>query len=509
MDKLVYRRPFEGAVSQWQIAEALLAATAELTQRFRPSRPERRLCRRFSIEHGCPFGDLCTHLHLAADGLTDVRDKVAQEIDATGKDHLQPLVYFHKFEDRKVGKGAISLILRTLATGGFNASPASSPDQADLLLTNAFPPDQLFLKLRIGCTVNHFPGEHELCNKDRLARLCRGLPVCPQTFIMPKELTELQGQASADPSLKWIVKPCQLGEGRHISILKASDVLDAESRLTDRCVVSEYISDPLLVEMHKIDLRVYVLVSRVEPQVEAFVFREGLVRLCGQEYDLSDGGLQQLAAHISNNSIQTKTARHASGKNWQLQDLWKWLDDGGGPASTITWKRVLRLVKHVLAAWCPHAKLAQRRIQGFERVRCYSLLAFDLLVDKNGRVWLLEVNPKPALHVQTASLKAVFPVHLAVKGPLLADLFSFIGLPTEHGGEARPVAEGDPLGFEPVGSLSAVEAVTLFGIARHWRTFTRLLQDLPDILSLARACPLWWQVFQCAVDHAHRTSTSA
>lgn len=35
----------------------------------------------------------------------------------------------------------------------------------------------------------------------------------------------------------------------------------------------------------------------------------------------------------------------------------------------------------------------------------YSLLAFDLLVDHTGAVWLLEVNSKPALHAQSASLK--------------------------------------------------------------------------------------------------------
>ena len=87
-----------------------------------------------------------------------------------------------------MGKGSISLILRTLATGGF--VPTSEPTDADLVLANAFPSRNLLSKFPPGCMINHFPGEHELCSKDRMAKLLRHMPFCPQTFVLPEEETD-------------------------------------------------------------------------------------------------------------------------------------------------------------------------------------------------------------------------------------------------------------------------------------------------------------------------------
>ncbi len=54
-----------------------------------------------------------------------------------------------------------------------------------------------------------------------------------------------------------------------------------------------YVGSPVSVRLSvscgaQADLRVYVLVTKVVPVLEAFIFREGLVRICGEPYDISD-----------------------------------------------------------------------------------------------------------------------------------------------------------------------------------------------------------------------------
>ncbi|CAE8622834.1 unnamed protein product [Polarella glacialis] len=504
----------QGAQQKWALAEALCAdlqRESSSEQRFRPPRPERRPCQRFQSASGCPFGDECTHLHLSADGVTDERDQLAKQQQEQQQQQQQqqqqapggaaspfscsvlpPRVYFHKMEDRKVGKGSISLLIQTLKTGGFRSDPTDNPAEADLLLANAFPSPPLLSKLRPGCTVNHFPGEHELCAKDRLAKLLRGLFLIPDTFILPEESEALKkAVASRGPELRWIVKPCQLGEGRHIRVLPGLDGIMASGILGQRCVVSEYIADPLLVDMRKIDLRVYVLVTKLAPVLEAFIFREGLVRFCGEAYDLSETGLQKLGAHISNNAVQTKTTRHASAKNWKLQELWDWLDANTDIKSSVVWQRILRVVHESLRAWRPLALASSRRIQGLDSIRCYSLLAFDLLVDSCGAVWLLEVNPKPALHAQSPSLKAIFPVHFSVKAGLLADLFSLVGLPESNGGSPPCIAQGDKLGFQSL-NCSAPISAALSALPLYWSLLTEMLGSHDaSVKSFAAAGPCW------------------
>ena len=341
-----FRRSLAGAHTKWQAVEAMLLH--ETKQRFRPPMPERPLCKRFSLEGGCPFGQNCTHLH-SIDGLSDVRD---ERLAASGPAEGAPQVFLHKMEDRKVGKGSVSLLIRTLATGGFVI--ADLPEHADLLLSNAFPSASLLAKLRPGCTVNHWPGEYELCSKDRMAKLLRGLPFCPLTFVLPNE-GQLLAEALADDGSEavWILKPCQLGEGRHIRILRGVDL--AELGSLGACVISRYLQNPLLIEGRKVDLRVYALVTRLQP-LEAFVFREGLVRVCGAAYQIS--GFEDLSAHVSNNSVQTKSSRHASGRNLTLQQLWNSLS--GGISPEILWKRILRVVRDSLTVWQPAAVAATR-----------------------------------------------------------------------------------------------------------------------------------------------------
>lgn len=440
------------AADIWAEVDALSDAAERPDQRFRPPRPERRPCSRFLATGSCPFGDACTHSHAIGGSPSAAH---------AGKTDSPPCVALHKLADRKVGRGTESMLLQTLATGGFSREPVPL-ERADLLLTNSFPSTLLLSKLRPGCVVNHFPGEQELGAKDRLSRLLLGLGLCPTTFLLPEESSLWHKAVLADLAAGdlWIVKPRQQGEGRHVEVLRAADL---QARLLETgcaapslrsAVVSRYIANPLMVNGCKADLRVYVLVTRVVPALEAFIFREGLVRICGEPYDISDEGLQRVEAHISNNAIQTKAARHAAALNWTLSQLWESLDAAAeGPRSAAVWARIRRLVRDALEVWRYRGVEAVCRTSAaFGHSQCYSLMAFDLLVDVRGGVWLLEVNTKPALHTQSTSLKAVFPVHFKVKAPLLADVFNSVGLPLVAGGPRtpRPVlsSTGDMLGFE-------------------------------------------------------------
>ena len=63
---------------------------------------------------------------------------------------------------------------------------------------------------------------------------------------------------------------------------------------------------------------------------------------------------------------------------------------------------------------------------GFEqhvpyRNNCFELLGFDILIDSNLKPWLLEVNLSPSMNTES-------PLDLKIKGNLIADLFSLIGI---------------------------------------------------------------------------------
>jgi len=71
-----------------------------------------------------------------------------------------------------------------------------------------------------------------------------------------------------------------LSRGRGIYLIdNVSELL-----LDEVSVVSKYIGNPLLINGHKFDLRIYVLVTCFDP-LRIYVFKEGLARFATHKYE--------------------------------------------------------------------------------------------------------------------------------------------------------------------------------------------------------------------------------
>ncbi len=97
----------------------------------------------------------------------------------------------------------------------------------------------------------------------------------------------------------WIIKPTNLSRGRGIFVTERLD----EVPLGPAAVAQEYIPDPYLIDGHKFDLRLYVLVTSFEP-LEAYVYEEGFARMSLRPYSLEN--LSDRFIHLTNSSIQQK-----------------------------------------------------------------------------------------------------------------------------------------------------------------------------------------------------------
>ncbi len=67
-------------------------------------------------------------------------------------------------------------------------------------------------------------------------------------------------------------------------------------------VVSEYISNPLLVNGLKFDLRIYVGITCFNP-LRIYMYEEGLVRFATEKYEPNFDNAESLFAHLTNYSL--------------------------------------------------------------------------------------------------------------------------------------------------------------------------------------------------------------
>lgn len=108
--------------------------------------------------------------------------------------------------------------------------------------------------------------------------------IVPDTYILPNQIREFSSHfdmlSQKEPKKNlWIVKPANLSRGRGIHIIDSLDDLQYD----DLSVVSRYITNPLLINGHKFDLRIYVLVTSYEP-LRVYVYKEGLARFASETY---------------------------------------------------------------------------------------------------------------------------------------------------------------------------------------------------------------------------------
>jgi hypothetical protein len=109
--------------------------------------------------------------------------------------------------------------------------------------------------------------------------------IMPETFVLPDqfedfyELYKLISKEFPEKNM-WIIKPSCGACGRGIYI--TSDIDDIDEGSSN--VVSRYISNPLLINGFKFDLRIYVCVTSYEP-LRIYVYKEGLVRFASEQYE--------------------------------------------------------------------------------------------------------------------------------------------------------------------------------------------------------------------------------
>ena len=367
-----------------------------------------------------------------------------------------------QFYTTHIGEGAVrfGVLLATLQRGGIRLTPDLRGNW-NLLWAKRIKADE-YECLAPNQKVNHFPGTWGIGRKDALGRNTAAMrkkfgshfAFHPKTYVLPAEAWHLSNameqQRSAGQRPTYILKPSAAACGKGIfwyNIFfypfhkkKKKKKKKTGIKLIDKppsinaakpCVVQEYISNPLLIDGLKFDLRLYVCLTSISP-MRLYIYKEGLVRFATEKYPKDDKGGKQSTnkyAHLTNYSINKTNSKYNvegdgdgdDSSKWSLTTFRNWCSE-----NKIDWNLIkVQIDDIVIKTFLSIEDTIYSQFQQHVRSDngCFEIFGFDVLLDDNLNAHLLEVNIMPSINTQSA-------LDSEIKANFVADLFTLVGLPS-------------------------------------------------------------------------------
>ena len=298
--------------------------------------------------------------------------------------------------------------------------------------SNAVQPLRMFRALHDGQRISHFPGIGPLVYKDELyhnlvrARRRVGgggwYDFFPRTYSMPEELPAWRAAVTADPGKMWIRKRKWSANGDGVAMVTALD----DVPISTEWLVQQYVANPLLFpdQPFRHVLRVYALVTSLDPLV-VYLHRNGVATFSSREYTTDPEARADPIVHITSAPIQRMNSDVDDPiRSIDLVEYRRLLEQIGADFDAI-WADIRRLaLQTVLAHRGPVLRLSRELTPRLDC--CFELLGFDLVIDDELAVWLLEVNQGPGIG-PTAAAGPSQDAQRRTKSAVVRDLLDVIG----------------------------------------------------------------------------------
>ena len=294
------------------------------------------------------------------------------------------------------------------------------------------PDHEVFEELDSTKSINHIPGNNGLTIKDFLHNTLAAtrdrlsspkqkarMDFFPHVYSMPNEYHDWLQHAHEDPDHKWILKPKNSSRGRGIEVVR--DLADVP--VDQRFMVQDYLDNPHLINERKYVLRLYVLISSIEP-LQVYLYDEGFAKLASDPYDIND--LDNPFSHLTNPDINAlNDEAEAPVVFINLGEYKKWLREQGHDDVAL-FDKVRDLV--TLTALSVRERMRTRTSNITAPTNgCYELMGFDCFISDELKPYLLECNLSPDLKVCSGPEDGG-DIEYKVKSQVVKDMISLLGL---------------------------------------------------------------------------------
>ncbi|XP_046967768.1 probable tubulin polyglutamylase ttll-15 [Vanessa cardui] len=269
-------------------------------------------------------------------------------------------------------------------------------------------------RLKTNQKVNHFPGTGFITNKVDLAT--SPSKFIPKAFKIPKNTKEFLRYASENRNAVFLEKHNQ-HRGVYLKNVTAIDLSSGES------FVQEYVQKPFLVDGHKFDIGVYVVLTSVDPLRVYWYKGDVLFRYCpAKYYPFDPKNLDKYV--IGDDYLPTwevpSLAHPYTALGFSMKEAFDHYATSKGKNVTRMWEEVQEAITEVFLKKEHYIIEALKNYPSKENF--FEMMRFDLVLDEDFKVYLLEANMSPNLS------SAHYPPNQLLYEQVLYNLFNLVGV---------------------------------------------------------------------------------
>ncbi|CAL6067411.1 Tubulin_tyrosine ligase [Hexamita inflata] len=279
--------------------------------------------------------------------------------------------------------------------------------------------------------INHFTDHLELTQKDLFAANMQRFEKShiSKTLIAPEQINQF-AEFEDECEQRWIAKPASLYHGKGIFIGTKAEIIEflshiqykvnpnqiegefdlfhhlgleidkneliQRAQIAQKYVIQKYI-EPLLINKHKFDLRLYVLVREFQPEVKAYICNEGFARFALNRYDH-----EHLESQLTNIAIQKNNDNYDAsldGAKLDACSLFQILKMRLGKQKT---RQIQLDIEKAIFDSLNH--VADKI---FNHPRQFEIYGYDVLIGQDLQVYICEVNACPNMSSDTEDDKII------------------------------------------------------------------------------------------------------
>ncbi|CAG9788390.1 unnamed protein product [Diatraea saccharalis] len=312
--------------------------------------------------------------------------------------------------------GLLKHVHLVLERYGYEKTTNSTPSWS-LLWSHDYPFRALYPslhKLKARQMVNHFPGTGFITNKVDLATT--DFKFIPKAFKLPQNKKTFLEYAAKNKHALFLEKHNQ-HRGVFIKNVSEIDLSSGES------FVQEYVQKPYLVDGHKFDIGVYVVLTSVDPLRVYWYKGDVLFRYCPAKYYPFDA--KDLDKYvIGDDYLPTwkvpSLAHPYTALGFGMKSAFDIYAKSKGDNPSKMWQDVQRAISEVFVKKEKHIVEALKQFSSPNNF--FELMRFDLVIDEDMRVYLLEANMSPNLS------SAHYPPNQLLYEQVLYNLFLITGV---------------------------------------------------------------------------------